>query len=92
MLSLVPLARSLMLCNRRKESEFASTRHLGSTTTGVKRPGKKPSAWQRSNKGLSSRLAKDQKQYEADGAQEGRTPEQVKERLERKARLYDKIK
>lgn len=82
----------MLLVGRRKESEFASNRHLGSTTTGVKRPGKKPSAWQRSNKGLSSRLAKDQVQYEAEGSKEGRTPEQVKERLERKAKLYDKIK
>lgn len=59
--------------------------------TGVKRGKGKPSVWAKQNKGVDGRRERDQVQYERDTANQ-RDPGSVKAALERKAKIYDKIR
>ncbi|ORY41182.1 hypothetical protein BCR35DRAFT_311362 [Leucosporidium creatinivorum] len=75
-----------------KESEFASSRHLGTHSTGIQRPSSKATPWLKQNKGLKDRQERDRIVYEQEGKVQGKDPKQVRDKLEKKAKLYDKIK
>jgi hypothetical protein len=44
------------------------------------------------NKGLKSRQERDQVQYEQETSVQGKDPKQVRDKLEKKAKLYEKIR
>ncbi|BGP41138.1 hypothetical protein JCM10450v2_005170 [Rhodotorula kratochvilovae] len=76
------------------EDDFAKHRASGHPSTihgGVPRGQKKLPAWARQNKGLATRQARDQVVYEED-VQAGRDPQAVRDKLEKKAAIYDKIR
>ncbi|GAA5972038.1 hypothetical protein JCM11641_002466 [Rhodosporidiobolus odoratus] len=77
------------------ESDFTKSRSLGQSSTiagGVPRAPKKLPTWARQNKGLAGRQAKDQVIYEDDVDTGRGDPERIKQQLERKAAIYDKIR
>ncbi|EIW83981.1 hypothetical protein CONPUDRAFT_151027 [Coniophora puteana RWD-64-598 SS2] len=55
---------------------------------GVKRPDKKPTVWTRANKGVKNRAARDLEVEEASKV----TQESIQAALERKAKIYDKLR
>ncbi|BGP01038.1 hypothetical protein RTG_02790 [Rhodotorula toruloides ATCC 204091] len=76
------------------EDDFNKSRQSGKPAAvvgGLPRQVKKLPAWARSNKGLAERAARDQVLYEED-VQKGKDPAKIREQLERKAAIYDKIR
>ncbi|KAM0750624.1 hypothetical protein T439DRAFT_325683 [Meredithblackwellia eburnea MCA 4105] len=77
----------------KREDEFEKTKHLGSTTTGVKRgPPKKPSVWAKRNKGIDGRNQRDQVLFEEDPRNAKHDPARLRAQMEKKAALYEKIR
>ncbi|GAA5956937.1 hypothetical protein JCM3765_006646 [Sporobolomyces pararoseus] len=81
------------------ESDFKKSRtpitQGGNSATSSSASGssKKLGQWAKQNKGLSSRAQKDQILYENDvGTDDKGNPERIRERLEKKAKIYDKIR
>ncbi|BGP17597.1 hypothetical protein JCM10213_001247 [Rhodosporidiobolus nylandii] len=77
------------------ESDFNKSRETGGPSTiagGVPRQTKKLPAWARQNKGVAARQAKDEVIYEDDVDSGRGDPQRIKEQLERKAAIYDKIR
>ncbi|GAA6023181.1 hypothetical protein JCM11491_003291 [Sporobolomyces phaffii] len=80
------------------ESDFKKSRTpitQGGTAASSSTNSKKLGQWAKQNKGLSSRAAKDQVLYENDVSSNGDNkgnPERIRERLEKKAKIYDKIR
>ncbi|KAF8992850.1 hypothetical protein BDQ17DRAFT_1253506 [Cyathus striatus] len=73
----------------KQEEEFARNRTIGKCTArGVKRADKKPTVWSRQNKGVNSRAARDCELEEISKP----TLESARAALERKAKIYDKLK
>ncbi|KAJ6619696.1 hypothetical protein B0H10DRAFT_2216536 [Mycena sp. CBHHK59/15] len=74
----------------KQEDEFSRNKASGSKyiVGGVKRPEKKPTVWARQNKGVSSRAFRD---VELEAISKP-TLESARAALERKAKLYDKLK
>lgn len=75
----------------KKEDEFARTKAAGGskyTVGGAKRPGKKPTVWTRSNKGVQNRAARDIELEEVSKV----TIESGRAILERKAKVYEKLR
>lgn len=71
----------------KKEQEFAKNKVAGKTTT-VGRPDKKPTIWARQNKGVKDRASRDI-EFEAINQP---TLESTRAALERKAKIYDKLR
>ncbi|GAA5875733.1 hypothetical protein JCM8547_007053 [Rhodosporidiobolus lusitaniae] len=77
------------------EDDFNKSRQSGGASTlvgGVPRVAKKLPAWAMKNKGVSARQAKDEVVYEDEAATGKGDPSRIKEQLERKAAIYDKIR
>ncbi|GAA5927143.1 CCDC174 family protein [Sporobolomyces koalae] len=78
------------------ESDFKKSRTSvvqGGNSATSSSKSSKLSQWSKQNKGLSSRAAKDQVLYEDDVGDNGQgNPEKIKQRLEQKAKIYDKIR
>ncbi|GAA5922984.1 hypothetical protein JCM3775_006209 [Rhodotorula graminis] len=78
------------------EDDLSKSRERGQPSTitgGVSRgTNKKLPAWARQNKGLAQRQARDQVVYEDDPTTGRKDPQQVKQHLEKKAAIYDKIR
>lgn len=75
----------------KKEAEFAKSKAAGKSLAivgGVKRPEKKPTVWARQNKGVNSRASRD---VELEAISKP-TLESARAALERKAKIYDKLK
>lgn len=73
----------------RQEEEFTKNKAAGKTlTTGARKPNKKPTVWARSNKGVQDRVSKDI-QLEAISKP---TLDSARAALERKAKIYDKLR
>ncbi|KAJ7592997.1 hypothetical protein C8J56DRAFT_779666 [Mycena floridula] len=74
----------------KQEQEFAKNKAAGKTTIigGVHRPDKKPTVWARQNKGVKGRASRDT-ELEAISKP---TLESARTALERKAKIYDKLK
>ncbi|KAJ7494682.1 hypothetical protein B0H11DRAFT_1716850 [Mycena galericulata] len=75
----------------KQEDEFSRNKAAGKSkfiVGGVKRPDKKPTVWARQNKGVSSRASRD---IELE-AISNPTLESARAALERKAKIYDKLK
>ncbi|KAJ7052633.1 hypothetical protein C8F01DRAFT_998074 [Mycena amicta] len=75
----------------KQEGEFARNKAAGKSSYlvgGVKRPDKKPTVWARQNKGVNDRASRDS-QLEAIARP---TLESARAALERKAKIYDKLK
>ncbi|KAI0264490.1 hypothetical protein BC834DRAFT_924681 [Gloeopeniophorella convolvens] len=75
-----------------KQKDVLSKEKAGGKATavvgGVKRNGKKPTKWELSNKGVQARAARDFEQERLDR----RTAESARAALERKAKIYEKLK
>lgn len=83
---------------RAHESDFKKSRTSiskgGNAASSSSASSKKLGQWAKQNKGLSSRAKRDQVLYEDDvgtGDDKG-NPDRIRERLEKKARIYDKIR
>ncbi|KAF8348820.1 hypothetical protein F5887DRAFT_1241934 [Amanita rubescens] len=75
----------------KKEEEISKLKAAGKSTAiggGPKRPDKKPTVWARQNKGVGSRAARDIELEAIDKP----TLESARAVLERKAKIYDKLK
>ncbi|TFK27214.1 hypothetical protein FA15DRAFT_686060 [Coprinopsis marcescibilis] len=75
----------------KQEAEFSKNKAAGKATTivgGVKRPDKKPTVWARQNKGVSARATRD---VELEAVSRP-TLESARAVLERKAKIYEKLK
>ncbi|PFH53052.1 hypothetical protein AMATHDRAFT_138402 [Amanita thiersii Skay4041] len=75
----------------KKEEELARAKAAGKSTLivgGVSRPDKKPTVWARQNKGVHTRAARDVELEAVDKP----TLESARAVLERKAKIYDKLK
>ncbi|GAA5895411.1 CCDC174 family protein [Sporobolomyces salmoneus] len=80
------------------ESDFKKSRtpvvQGGNSATSSASSSKKLGQWAKQNKGLNARAKKDQVLYEDDvgTGDDNRNPERIRERLEKKAKIYDKIR
>lgn len=75
----------------KQESEFAKSKAAGKSTQivgGIKRPDKKPTTWARQNKGVNARASRDIQLEEISKP----TLESARAVLERKAKIYDKLR
>ncbi|KAJ2936662.1 hypothetical protein H1R20_g431, partial [Candolleomyces eurysporus] len=75
----------------KQEAEFTKNKAAGNSTTivgGVKRPDKKPTVWARQNKGVAARASRD---VELEAISKP-TLESARAVLERKAKIYEKLK
>ncbi|KJA22886.1 hypothetical protein HYPSUDRAFT_138494 [Hypholoma sublateritium FD-334 SS-4] len=73
------------------EADFAKAKASGKSTSivgGVKRPDKKPTVWARQNKGVASRAGRDVELEEISKP----TLDSARAALERKAKIYDKLR